>query len=37
VQAFALGSIFVERFGIEKMLECTKAKITKRVSFLIGL
>jgi len=26
----------VEGFGVEKMLECTKAEITKRVSFLNG-
>ena len=36
VQASAMASICVEGFGVEKMLECTKAEITKRVSFLNG-
>jgi len=36
VQASAMASSCVEGFGVEKMLECTKAEITKRVSFLNG-
>ena len=36
VQASALASICVEGFGVEKILECERGEIAKRVSYLEG-